>query len=89
MSQLVEAIIYQQYKGIMHRDLKPANLLIVEHMNVKVCDFGLACAMKDESEKHLYCGTPGYFAPEGLRKKTKIPPRRNMDLRSIYGPWES
>ena len=35
MSQLVEAISYLQYKGIMHRDLKPANLLIDEIMNLK------------------------------------------------------
>jgi serine/threonine protein kinase len=28
--------------GIVHRDLKSHNILIDDHMNIKVCDFGLA-----------------------------------------------
>ena len=29
-------------KNILHRDIKPDNILIDEHLNVKLCDMGLA-----------------------------------------------
>lgn len=33
---------YMHQLGIVHRDLKSHNILIDEHLNIKVCDFGLA-----------------------------------------------
>jgi serine/threonine protein kinase len=78
MKQLVEAIEYLQLKGIMHRDLKPANILIDAHNNVKLCDFGLATTLNDIEERRLFCGSPGYFAPEVLRAKSKA-------NRELYG----
>jgi serine/threonine protein kinase len=52
---------------IIHRDLKPANLLVDEHWNVKVCDFGLA-AIKERGQKikdqGSIPGTPIWMAPE-------------------------
>jgi LIM domain kinase 1 len=33
---------YMHALGIVHRDLKSHNILIDEHMNIKVADFGLA-----------------------------------------------
>ncbi|RVX13975.1 Cysteine-rich receptor-like protein kinase 25 [Vitis vinifera] len=52
---------------IIHRDIKTSNILLDEHMNPKISDFGLAKLFPDE-QSHLrtrrIAGTVGYMAPE-------------------------
>ncbi|KAJ4901492.1 CBL-interacting serine/threonine-protein kinase 19 [Raphanus sativus] len=70
--QLISAVSFCHFRGVYHRDLKPENLLLDEHGNLKVSDFGLS-AVSDQIRQdglfHTFCGTPAYVAPEVLARK--------------------
>ena len=55
-------------KKILHLDIKPQNILLDEHFNAKVADFGLSKLIdRDQSQVVTTMrGTPGYLAPEWL-----------------------
>ena len=40
--QLLSGVEYLHSRGVAHRDLKPENLLLDEHDNIKISDFGMA-----------------------------------------------
>ncbi|XP_053977909.1 serine/threonine-protein kinase grp isoform X1 [Hylaeus volcanicus] len=67
--QLISAVEYLHSKGVAHRDLKPENLLLDEHDNLKVSDFGLATIYRMQGKERCLerrCGTLPYVAPEVL-----------------------
>lgn len=41
-NQLMNGVDFLHSKGVAHRDLKPENLLLDEHDNLKISDFGMA-----------------------------------------------
>ncbi|KAG0259083.1 hypothetical protein DFQ27_004243 [Actinomortierella ambigua] len=47
--EIANGLAYIHHEGILHRDLKSANVLLTVHMEVKLCDFGLA-TVKELSE---------------------------------------
>ncbi len=60
-------------QGIVHRDLKPANVLINEKGVLKIVDFGVAAAAREENTQltktGYVIGSPKYMAPEQILGK--------------------
>ena len=54
---------------MLHRDLKPANVMIDEHGNARITDFGLAGLEEELRGERSIAGTPAYMAPEQLERK--------------------
>ncbi|HEY0159161.1 MAG TPA: serine/threonine-protein kinase [Thermoanaerobaculia bacterium] len=52
--------------GVLHRDLKPANVMIDEHGDVRITDFGIAALAEGVSGREAMIGTPVYMSPEQL-----------------------
>ena len=48
--QIARALEAAHKKGVIHRDLKPGNVMITPGGEVKVLDFGLACAMESNCQ---------------------------------------
>ncbi len=55
--------------GVLHRDLKPSNVMIDEHGNARITDFGLAGLEEELRAEEAIAGTPAYMAPEQLDGK--------------------
>lgn len=70
-AQLITAIEHIHSAGFAHRDIKPENILLDEHGNVKLADFGFCKRLPQLANGKLgrsttFCGTKSYMSPEML-----------------------
>ena len=63
--QLCNGLASVHERGVLHRDLKPANIMLDEHGEVRITDFGIA-ALATELDHRETSGTPAYMSPEQL-----------------------
>lgn len=75
MEQILSAVEEAHQHGIIHRDLKPQNVLIDEHQNVKITDFGIAVAVSQNSltQTNTLMGSVHYLSPEQARGSIATP----------------
>lgn len=81
MRQTCEGMAKAAEQGIIHRDFKPSNILIDQHGQARVADFGLARSgdqVFDLSVTGQLMGTPYYMAPEQAEDPRTIDSRADI-----------
>ncbi|KAF9975957.1 hypothetical protein BGZ73_000183 [Actinomortierella ambigua] len=72
--EIIQGLAYIHHENILHRDLKSANVLLTRHMEVKLCDFGLAVVKVQSASKSTgdsLKGTLRWMAPELFAKRPR------------------
>ncbi|KAG0256159.1 hypothetical protein DFQ27_005884 [Actinomortierella ambigua] len=81
--EIAKGLAYIHSNKIIHRDLKSSNVLLTRHLEVKLCDFGLAqvkisTASSHTSNRRSAEGTLRWMAPEVLALRPKYSTKSDM-----------
>jgi tRNA A-37 threonylcarbamoyl transferase component Bud32 len=80
--KVARAVHHAHEHNILHRDLKPSNILLDEHDEPLVSDFGLAKFLGadiEQTEDGQPIGTPAYMSPEqAAGRSERISPRTDV-----------
>lgn len=71
--QIIAGLEKVHAMNIVHRDLKPENLLLDEHKNIKIVDFGLSNVFRQGQLLKTAFGSPCYAAPEMIAGHSYVP----------------
>jgi serine/threonine-protein kinase len=74
--RVCDAVAFAHTRGIFHCDLKPQNVMVGDHGQIYVVDWGLSRRKADlpgpEEEGESATGTPAYMAPEQARGQNHL-----------------
>lgn len=75
MQQILSGVSVAHAAGIIHRDLKPQNILINDHKQIKITDFGIAVGSENDTmtQTNTVMGSVRYLSPELARGSVPTP----------------
>ncbi|KAJ3397365.1 hypothetical protein HDU92_008356 [Lobulomyces angularis] len=68
---ILDALSFLHHHDIVHRDLKPENILLKnksDDLKIVIADFGVSNFIEDDEVLNTLCGSPGYAAPELVKR---------------------
>ena len=80
--QVLAALTHAHGSGVVHRDIKPANIIIAANGRVKVLDFGIASASREQklTLTGAVLGSLHYMSPEQVNSQQ---PDERSDIYSV------